>query len=254
MRHGSHKRGPGTTLWGLWFALVFAVMAALAVALACVVPGESRRRRWVRATARAVFRLTGSGPTVHGLERLPDTPAVAVANHASYLDGILLTAVLPERYHFVIKREVTQVPVMHFLLRRVGAHFVDRFDNTRGASDLRRIMATAGSGGSLAFFPEGTFRPEPGLRRFHNGAFAAAKRGGMPLVPVAIVGTRRMLPAGRALPMPARLAVHIGDPVLMRPDGETRAAIETCRARILAVLDEPDLAGDRGAAPDAALG
>jgi 1-acyl-sn-glycerol-3-phosphate acyltransferase len=175
------------------------------------------------------------------LHNLPESAAVMVANHASYIDGILLTAVLPHRYRFVIKREVTKVPLVSFFLQRIGAHFVERFDKQRGASDARRIFQTALGGASLAFFPEGTFRSEPGLRRFQNGAFTIAARNSMPLVPLVIRGTRHMLPAHKWLPRPARLEIEISAPVLNTGEIGPLAAMEYCRERILAGLDEPDL-------------
>lgn len=229
-------------LYGLWFGLVFALCSLTAALLVTVMPGEMRRRGIARTAARAVFALTGSTPEIRGQEYLPDEPAVAVANHASYLDGILLTAVLPVQFHFVIKREITRVPVAHFLLRRIGAHFVERSDKSRGATDLRSILQTAGAGGSLAFFPEGTFHKESGIRRFRNGAFAVAFRGKMPLIPIAITGTRRMLPADRTLPIPSILKVQIHP--IFHPDSHqsAEAAMRYCRDLIVRSSGEPDLA------------
>jgi 1-acyl-sn-glycerol-3-phosphate acyltransferase len=170
---------------------------------------------------------------------LPKEAAIVVANHASYLDGILLTAVLPHHFNFVIKREMTEVPFVHFFLRRLGAHFVERFDARKSALDARRIMQAATDGGSLAFFPEGTFRQEPGLGRFQNGAFSIAARYGMPIVPLVIKGTRLMLPAERWLPRPAQLSISIQQPLTTAADPlQTR---EICRQMILAELGEPDL-------------
>jgi len=233
------------TLYGLWFLTVFLCCALAAVVLVSVRPGSERRRHAARNAARLVFRLTGSFPAVNGLEHLPDGPAVAVANHASYLDGILLTAALPVRFRFVIKREMTRVPLVHFLLRRVDAHFVERQDKSQGAADMRSIMQTADSGGSLAFFPEGTFRAEAGIRRFHRGAFAVAFRRELPLLPVAIRGTRRMLPDQRLLPRPARLQVDILAPFHSGPHQNIEAARQYCRERIMRVTGEPDLAPSR---------
>lgn len=209
-----------------------------------VLPGELRRRRFACGAANAIFWLTRSQPTVTGLEHLPPQPSVAVANHASYLDGILLSAVMPERFSFVIKREMTRVPVAHFLLRRVGAHFVERSDKRRGAADVRTILQTAGVGGSLVFFPEGTFQDESGIRPFRNGAFAIAFRGDMPLIPVAISGTRHMLPANRRLPRPGRLAVTIHPAFQPAAHQTVAAATAYCRERIVQSTGEPDL--DRG--------
>ena len=165
-----------------------------------------------------------------------------MSNHASYLDGVILTAVLPPRFTFVIKREMTQVPFANFLLRRIGSEFVDRSDLRRGATDARRILQKAGEKRSLAFFPEGTFHAEPGLRHFHNGAFAAAIRAGAPVVPTVIRGSRRMLPAHRMLPAPSRLEVVIKSPIQQPADNSSQdQLVKACRQSILDDLDEPDL-------------
>jgi 1-acyl-sn-glycerol-3-phosphate acyltransferase len=237
---GSRKTGLIATSYGIWFGLVFVVSSLITVLLLTFVPGELRRRQIARNAAKAIFLLTDSRPQISGLEHLPKQPSVAVANHASYLDGILLTAVLPHQYSFVIKREMTRVPVAHFLLRRIGAHFVERNDSTKGASDIRRIMQTATGGGSLAFFPEGTFVAEPGIGRFRAGAFAVAFRENLPLVPITLNGTRQMLPAGRLLPAPARLAVQIHKAFHTDGDTNVEAAIAYCRGEIVATAGEPD--------------
>lgn len=229
------------SLYGVWFGAVFSFMSLTTLVLVTILPRQIRRRRVARMAAQLVFRLTGTWPRISGLNRLPDAAAIVVANHASYLDGILLTAVLPHRYQFVIKREMTEIPLMHFFLSRLGAHFVERDDPHRGGTDTRRIMQTAHNGESLAFFPEGTFTSEPGLGRFHSGAFAIATRSRMPLVPMTIIGTRRMLPADSWLPAPARLKVIVSEPLDTSNEPDVFAALEHCRTRILEALDEADL-------------
>jgi 1-acyl-sn-glycerol-3-phosphate acyltransferase len=95
-------------------------------------------------------------------------------------------------------------------------------------------------GESLAFFPEGTFHDEPGLRRFRGGAFAVAVKTEAPLVPAVIHGSRHALPASRLLPRPRRLRVQLLEPIATA--GQTPASLATLsRARILEHLDEPDL-------------
>ena len=232
---------PLHTLYGVYFCGVFVVCSTCTAVMITVLPGQDRRKRITRNMAQLVFRLTGAWPGIEGLDNLPPESSVVVANHASYLDGVLLTAVLPHRYQFVIKREVADLPLMNFFLRRIGAQFVDRFDPHRGALDTRRILQVAENGGSLAFFPEGTFRSEPGLRRFQKGAFTIAVRNNLALVPVSIQGTRRMLPAHRLLPRPTRLKIRIYPQQLTR-NGDTDVARmqEQCRRLILDQLNEPD--------------
>ena len=178
-----------------WFTLLG--LGALVINL--FVP-NLRGRRWVAgAAANWFFRGAGIRLTVEGLELLPAEPCVVVANHASYIDGIVAAAALPPRFAFVIKKEMVRVPLASLLLRRVGSQFVDRFDRHKGASDARRVWKIAKTGQSLVFFPEGTFDGTRRIGRFLGGAFATAERSGMPVVAVAIHGTRDLLPPGSVM-------------------------------------------------------
>ncbi|MDJ0927485.1 MAG: lysophospholipid acyltransferase family protein [Gammaproteobacteria bacterium] len=229
--------------YGIWATLAFVVVTFSTILLLVVLPGEDRRRALVKRGASLIFLLFGASPQVHGRANLPDGPCVVVANHASYLDGIILTAVLPPRFSFVIKREMTRVPLAHFLLRRIGSLFVERSEGGRRSADARRILQQASQDRSLAFFPEGTFTAEPGLRPFRSGAFQAALRGRKPLAPIVIRGSRQMLPAGSWLPAPGRLEVEIQQPVPVDGDAQSAESLTlACRKRMLTVLGEPDLA------------
>lgn len=224
-----------------WLAFLCCVLVAIVGAL--LLPGLERRRRWVTASARTALRLCAIPATVEGMDRLPQEHCIVVANHASYLDGVILQAFLPPRFSYVIKGEMQNVPVVHFLLRRIGAKFVERFVAAGSARDARALLKAAAAGESLAFFPEGTFIREPGLGRFRSGAFAAAIKGELPVVPLVIVGSRNVLPGGTLLPRPGRLAIHILDaiPPSHAAFASSAALAETARQRILRVLDEPDL-------------
>jgi 1-acyl-sn-glycerol-3-phosphate acyltransferase len=227
--------------YGIFATLAFTAVTIPTIALMLVTPGQTNRRRLARGAAGLVLRIAAVRPTVIGMANLPVDACVVVANHASYLDGIILTAVLPPRFTFVIKREMTSVPFAHFLLRRLGSQFVDRTDQKRRAADARRIFQKARDRRSLAFFPEGTFQPDPGLRRFHYGAFTVARRAGLPVVPVIIRGSRAILPANRRLPTRSRLEVIIKPAVQSNLEGgSVKELMSTCRRRILDELGEPD--------------
>jgi 1-acyl-sn-glycerol-3-phosphate acyltransferase len=170
---------------------------------------------------------------------------VLVSNHASYIDGVVFTAALPPRFGFVIKREMNSVPLAGLLLRRLGSEFVERFNRNRGAADARRVMRNAVSGNSLVFFPEGTFPRDPGLLKFHTGAFLTAARAGCPVVPATVKGTRVALSPKGALPRPGRIVVEILPAVNADGDSSEVAASELrdrARESILRELGEPDMA------------
>jgi 1-acyl-sn-glycerol-3-phosphate acyltransferase len=220
----------------------FVVLGGLAVILA---PGIARRRRIARATARGGLRLAGLSLEVRGLEHLPSGACIVVANHASYLDGIVLTAALPPDFSFVIKREAARVPVVGLLLRRLRSHFVDRFDRNKGRADAGKLMQSAQRGHPIGIFPEGTFIAEPGLRPFQRGAFVTACRAELPVVPAGIRGSRRALGAGTLLLRAGPIVVELGP--ALQPGGRTLAAAESLRAAahaaVLGLCGEADRAG-----------
>jgi 1-acyl-sn-glycerol-3-phosphate acyltransferase len=223
-----------------WSALVFAVTPALL--LLVVTPGRTTRRRVTRWFARAFFLSIGSPIRVDGATTLPEGACVVVANHASYLDGIVLTAALPARFTFVIKHEMVRFPFAGFLLRRIGSEFVNREDGQQKSRVTRRLFKAAESGDALAFFPEGTFNAAPGLRRFQPGAFSMAWRARLPVVPVVISGTRAKLPANVWLPAPGPLSISVGEPIDPDQHASAGSLLTASRDAMLARLAEPDLA------------
>lgn len=251
----SHRGGPPwpafisvplRLVYGVYAVLLFVSVSLVALVGVLLLPALRLRRATARIAARTFFALAGMPVRLVGTEKLPQGQCVVVANHASYLDGVVMTAALPPRFGFVIKREMNDVPLAGLLLRRIGSEFVERFNRHKGATDARRVLRTASSGHSLVFFPEGTFTPQVGLGKFHTGAFAIAARAACPVVPAVILGTRRNMPAQRILPRPGPIEVRYGDPIpppVVR-EGEDPALVlrDASRAAILAELGEPDLA------------
>ena len=127
-----------------------------------VLPRLAQRRGAAAFICRAYFLLCGLPVHRIGMDRLPAGPCIVVANHASYLDGPLLFAVLPPRFAFVIKKEASRIPLAGLLMRRLGHHFVNRSNRHEGANDARRILRAVSQGQSVAFFPEGTFGVQDG--------------------------------------------------------------------------------------------
>lgn len=238
---------PMHAIYGVYAWLLFALCALCAVIVALLLPGLDLRRKAVSAIARGYLLLIGIPLRRLHAERLPPGQSIVVANHASYLDGLVMKAALPPRFSYVVKREMDGVPLAGLLLRRIGTEFVERYDRQKGATDARRLLRTAASGQSLVFFPEGTFAAAPGLLRFHTGAFATAVRAGCPIVPAVIRGSRRILPSDRLLPRWGRLEVEFLEPLTPNDSDAEHAATDLrdrARAAILARLDEPDVAAD----------
>jgi len=233
--------GPLTVLYGVYAWTMFLLLGLVALPPLIVLPSLGTRRRLVRALARLALCALGMRLRTNGMAQLPH-PSVVVANHGSYLDGVVLMAALPPHFSFVIKREMAGVPLAGTLLRRIGSQFVERRDRGRSAVDARRLLRSARDGEALVFFPEGTFGKNAGLLRFHIGAFAAAHRAQLPLVPLVIRGTRACLPPGGFLPRRGPIDVQVL-PVLQRPASshDPAAALrDLARAQILGELGGPD--------------
>ena len=237
----SPRQDASNPLFGLWAWLIVVVFVVPGMVLVILSPGRGRRRAVARGCARGLFWLTRVDLDISGLERLPESCIVA-ANHASYLDGIILTAALPPRFAFIIKREITQVPLVGWMLHRLGSEFVDRFDKGGARQDASRIIKRTNQGTCLGVFPEGTFVSEPGLRPFHLGGFMAATRAGLPVVPIVIRGARQILPAHMWLPRRGALRVEVLHPIApqARNGGAARILRDAVRSEILERCGEPD--------------
>lgn len=231
-------------LYAVYTWTLFWLLAPLAWSAVALLPRPAWSLAVIRAAARWLRWLSGTPLRVQGLDHLPHGPCVIVANHASYLDGIILTAILPGEFSFVAKREFTANFIANIFLHHIGAEFVERFELARGVEDARQLARTARQGRRLVFFPEGTFTRTPGLLPFHLGAFVAAAEAGVPVIPVAIRGTRSILRDGQWFPRRGAIGIAIGAP--LRPEGsDWSAAIklrDAARMEILRHSGEPDLA------------
>ncbi len=229
-------------LYGTVALAVFGVLLVVASLLTLIVPGLSLRRRLIRVFARLSLKVLGLRIVVRGADHLPDASCIVVANHASYLDGVILKAVLPPRFTFVIKREAAQLPLAGLILRRIGAEFVDRASHggrqaTRDAwCDVQKPVIRWCS------FQRARLPRNPVCGAFTSAHSSRRRRANQPLVPIVIRGTRRSMPSGAIIPRAGRIEVDILEPLI--PSDSRHAAEELrreARRRMLARLDEPDL-------------
>ena len=224
-----------------WWSVVALTGAVLWPAL-LLLPGTKRWALMHRA-ARFALRLMGiridlpsAWPQMEG--------AIIVVNHASYLDGLVLAAVIPGEPAFVAKKELEAQRVAGPFLRRLGVLFVDRTDPEGGVDDVKKALAAAQRGGILVFFPEGTFTRAPGLLPFRLGAFVIAARQSLKVLPVTVRGTRSILRGDQWFPRRGAVSIRLGTPV--SADGSDFAAAvrlrDKLRKEILATCGEPDAA------------
>lgn len=213
------RRAAGGWLYSAAFWVVVGFAAPIVWPLVSLTPGRHRRRRLGRRICRVLARTVRIDLTVEGAERLDDAGArVVVSNHASYLDGFTLTAALPPHQSYAVKGELTENPFTRTVLGRLGAVFVERFRPEAGEAGVESLRERLEEGEQVVVFPEGTFGRAPGVREFRMGAFVAAARAGVPLVPVAIRGTRSILRGSSAFVRRGSVRVIVGEP--MEPEGD----------------------------------
>jgi acyl carrier protein len=202
------------SLYALRAWSAFVALSPLAWSAAVLSGKPARAWRICRAIAWLFFKAAGIPVRVEGHENLPRTrPYVVVANHASYLDGILLVGILREQHAFIAKREFLDYAISRLFLRAIGSEFVERFEAARGIDDVRRFTDHARRGEKLAIFPEGTFTRQTGLRPFLMGAFVIASDAGLPVVPIAIRGARHILRDKSWFPVKGRVEITISAPI-----------------------------------------
>jgi 1-acyl-sn-glycerol-3-phosphate acyltransferase len=169
--------------------------------------------RCARAWSWLILETTGVRVQVEGLDRLtPGKTYVFVSNHQSIYDTPVLFASLPYQLRIIAKESLAKFPVLGWHLKRGRHLFVDRRHPDR-AGILRRWRSLITEGLSLMIFAEGTRSPDGHVARFRAGSFLLAIEAGLPIVPLAVIGTRRVMPKGRLQTEPAEVRLVIHDPI-----------------------------------------
>ena len=232
-------------LYAVWWWAVIIMAGAIGWLAVMVLPNLKWRWAAVRTIARVALFMLGVPFTVTGRERLPRNNAVVVFNHSSYADALIVAAALPGEPAFAAKKELASQAIAGPFLRRLGAHFVDRYDAAASVADAKAAIGLARDGRPIVFFPEGTFTRRAGLTGFYLGAFKVASEASLPVVPGVITGTRSMLRSDQWFPRWASISVHLGDPVPSM--GADFASVVHLRDKVRSVIavkcGEPDLGG-----------
>jgi 1-acyl-sn-glycerol-3-phosphate acyltransferase len=163
--------------------------AVVALALSDERAPDSLLRLW----CNNMLRAAGVHSEVQGLERLPEGNAVYVCNHQSNFDPVLIFASLGKHLRFVAKSELFHIPIFGAALRATGMIPVDRSGSERDKEALSHAVEAVRQRVSILFFAEGTRDPDGLLRPFKKGAAVLAIQAQVPLVPLAVAGTKDVL-------------------------------------------------------------
>jgi 1-acyl-sn-glycerol-3-phosphate acyltransferase len=206
-----------------WWRTVFYLIPAISVytlvlGTASIVSSVFDRRghfahRCARAWSWLILKTTGVHVRVQGLERItPGTTYVFVSNHQSIYDIPVIFSSLPYQLRIIAKASLARFPVLGWHLKRGGHLFVDR-DNPDRSGILGRWRALVKDGLSLIIFAEGTRSVDGRVGRFKAGSFLLALEAGLPIVPLAVVGTRHVMQKGRLRTEPGHVELIVHDPI-----------------------------------------
>jgi 1-acyl-sn-glycerol-3-phosphate acyltransferase len=217
-----------------------AIVATLVIGPIVIGGGLLRVRRrgfydWCGSTwSRWILAASGCDVRVEGLENIDrETPQILVGNHQSWFDVFAVAAHLPKHYHFVAKKELEGVPIFGRAWKSAGHISIDRSDRASAIASLERAaVQLRNEGSAVVIFAEGTRASTDALQPFKKGAFMLALHSGVPIVPFAVAGSRRVMPKGGWRVRRAPIIVRFGKPV------DTSALTPADREDLVALVRE----------------
>ena len=235
-------------VWAM--VLVLTVLFGVPAIFAALVPPRGDWfLRFARGWARSVLAVAGiSVRALHREKAERGKSVVVIANHESFCDILVLLATLPMQVRFLAKRSVFRLPILGWSIAAAGFVPVDRGNRSRGAATVEAALRRLEGGRSVVIFPEETRTRDGELLPFKRGAAHLALKSGLPLLPIGIAGTFRILPRGTWEIRPGPVLVSVGNPIdvagrtLRDRDAvteEVRDAIATLRTEARdALMDE----------------
>ena len=172
---------------------------------------DSAAREW----SRAVLKLAGVSVRIEGVENLAlDRAFIIIANHESWFDVWALAGCLPIDARFAAKKELECIPVVGRAWQACGHISIDRSDRASAIESMNRAgLQIKEQGLHMIFFAEGTRCPDGALHPFKKGPFVVAIEGGVPIVPIGLVGSRLIMPKGSFRIGWGDITVRIGAPI-----------------------------------------
>ena len=218
------------------------VLGALCLLLVPFLPADRVARLTAVPWAKLCLLYSGVRVDVHGRENLrPGQSYVIVANHLSQFDIFVLYGYLGVDFRWVMKHELRQMPVIGICCDKLGHIFINRADTQAAIASLNQARTRLANGASVLFFPEGTRSRSGQLKPFKKGAFKMAQDLQLPVLPVTLTGTFKILPPGTARLRPgqhAQITLHPAISPLGHSEAELVRLMHQSHTAIAAPLGE----------------
>ena len=195
-----------------------------------------------RLWSRIIFLAAGIRLHIRGQANIPrGEPAVFASNHQSQFDIPALYLALPIQFRFVVKQELFRIPLFGQAMKRAGYVPIDRSGGKNAVKSLREAVRRIQAGASVVVFPEGTRSPDGRLLPFKGGVLLLALRAGVPIVPVGIRGSHKVLPKGSLWVRSGTINVSIGIPIDTREyqgRGEKERLVKRVQKAVAELVDQ----------------
>ncbi len=194
--------------------LYTAVMGTLSLSVSFFDPAGRRQHWCARTWSRMIARTVGARVRVVGAQHIrPGVSYVFLSTHQSYMDIPVMLGYLPAQLRIAAKREVFQIPFLGWHMRRAGHISINRGSTTEAVSTLQRATGDIRDGVCAFLFPEGTRSRDGALQPFKKGGFKLAMQARAPVLPVTIIGTRRLLPRDSIIFRPGPVIMYVDPPI-----------------------------------------
>lgn len=201
---------------------------------------DEKVRLYIENWARRLLILAGVTTNVSGKEHIPEGPVVFVANHQGYFDIPLMITQLDQPHPIIAKKEIKKLPMIRSWMEELHCIFIDRKDPRQSMDCLKSAQKLLQEGYSVVIFPEGTRNKGGELLEFKSGGVRIAVKTKLPIVPVCIQGSHRVMEKNNMWIRPAKVSIQILPPIYTEAlsKEDTRLLSEQLRGKMLETLAE----------------
>lgn len=193
-------------------------------------------RMHVNNWANRLLRLAGADITVEGKENIPQGPCVFAANHQGYFDIPLMLTQLDMPHPLVAKKQIQKIPMVRSWMEELNCLFIDRENPRQAMECLKKAGELLAQGYSLIIFPEGTRSKGGPIGEFKAGTIRVATKAKVPIVPVCIEGTYKLMEQNNYWIKPAKVQVKILPP--LETENLTRDEVKALGDRLHQLVEE----------------
>ncbi|MEG6615842.1 lysophospholipid acyltransferase family protein [Peptococcaceae bacterium 1198_IL3148] len=174
---------------------------------------EQRTTKIATHWAKSLIKLTGSTVEIHGLENIPQRNVLFISNHQGNFDIPLLIGYINKPKGFIAKVELKKLPIVNLWMDKINCVFMDRSNVRQSMKAIQKGIEHLKNGKSMVLFPEGTRSKGPTMGQFKPGSMKLALKSQVPIVPVTINGSYKILEQNGFIMKPTHVKIVVGEPI-----------------------------------------